>query len=185
MSEAAKRGRSFELEVAKILRSKLGARVVRDPKSGAGSHHKSDLKDFYGDLPFDFELKDHEKLNIKASMRQAIDGASMGRVPVLAFRMDELIIASLKLDDLVSMQSEIQDLRKEVALLRQPIESAVHTTWTDNRNAVAFGLSDAEQVKKSRGAKTCGAGHITNDSGFCMQKGCRFSRGYRPPKGAK
>src|SRR3954467_8644600 len=120
MSLASTKGKHLELEVAGILRKKLGARVTRDKQSGAGVS-KQDIRDYYSDLPFSIECKDQETVQIKSWMRQAIDATSFHQVPTLVFRMDEEIIAAVRFSDLVDLAVEIADLRAELDDLRQPV----------------------------------------------------------------
>ena len=119
MSESSKRGKTLELQVAAILRKKLGARVMRDKQSGAGIN-KQDIRDYFQELPFSIECKDQETIQIKSWMRQAIDAASFHQVPTLVFRMDEEIIAAVRFADLVDLSVEIADLRAELDDLRKP-----------------------------------------------------------------
>lgn len=184
MSDASKRGRSFEQEVAAILRKKLGARVMRDSRSGAGSHHKTDIKDYFQDLPFDIECKDQENIKVKEWMRQAIDASSFSRIPTLVFRMDEEIIAGVRFTDLVNLALEIADLRAEVDDLRKPIEKPFVPPKADSLIDSKLGtdLHEATASKIDRGAKECRGGHIADDWGYCMQLTCKYSRGYKPPK---
>jgi Holliday junction resolvase len=122
VSDSSKRGKSFEQDVAAILRKKLGARVTRDRRSGAGTN-RADISDYHQDLPFHIECKDHETIKIKDWMRQAISAASFSQVPTLVFRMDEEIIAAVRFSDLVNLALEIADLRAENTDLRSPTET--------------------------------------------------------------
>lgn len=187
MSDSSKRGKNLELDVAATLRKKLGARVHRDSRSGAGTH-KQDIRDYFQELPFSIECKDHETIKIKEWMRQAIDAASFHQIPTLVFRMDEEILATVRFSDLVNLAVEIADLKAEVADLREPVVASVHVAGpVSPKSAEAIGqvIKAAANRSKQPGVKTDGNGHIADDYGYCNQKGCKYSRGYRAPKGKK
>jgi hypothetical protein len=151
MSEASHRGKSFEREVAKLLRSKLGVRVERDKRSGAGVN-KADITNYYSDLPLHLELKDQETLKIKEWYRQCKAGATALHFPTLVFRADDEILACLSLADLVNLLVEVKEQRAEIVDLRAPVND------------------------------TCKNGHITQGLPFCLQRDCKYSRGYRAKK---
>lgn len=196
MSDAFDRGRDTEREVAAVLRKKLGARVQRDSRSGAGVH-KADIRDYYQELPIFIECKDQETIKVKEWMRQTIDGASFNQVPTLVFRMDTALMACVPFPDLVNLLVEIADLRAEVDDLRQPVHSSgVTQPPTISMHSQAKKLSKKTETalievgkavtkQVERGAKVCKNGHIVDDYGYCLQTGCKYSRGYRSPKGKK
>lgn len=189
MSAASKRGKDFELEIAKILQKKLGARVVRDGRSGAGSHQKMDIQNYYADIPLAIECKDHETLKVKEWMRQTKNGASAGQVPTLAFRMDDEAYAALPFEALVNLLVEIKDLQAALDDLRNP--APVARTAAQRRKIKALSAAkEAEaivapvvQKKRSSGAGACPNGHLTDSYGYCQDKHCKYRRGYMPPKG--
>lgn len=170
MSESSKKGKDLENYIAKTLRKKLSARVVRDGRSGAGSHQKMDIKDWFQEIPFDIEAKNHKSVAIKDWMRQAKAGASVGRVPTVVFQADEDVLACLPFDALVDLAAEVQQLRAEVAELRKPVELEKSLTKTVER-------------RQSEGAKACRNGHIVSPgSQRCLTKGCQYSSSYKPKK---
>jgi hypothetical protein len=187
MSAAFDRGRNTEREVAGILRKKLGARVERDKRSGAGTM-KADIRDYYQELPVFIECKDQETIKIKEWMRQASEGASVGQPPTVVFRMDEDgLMACLPFSDLVNFFVELADLRAEIDDLRKPIVMvSTHKPMSDKTKAALVEVGRVVDKQILRGAKTCPNGHIIMDSStLCLSKGCKYSRGYRPPKGKK
>lgn len=192
MSQSSKRGKDFETEIAKILQKKLGARVIRDGRSGAGSHQKNDIKDWHRDVPFDIECKDQEAIKIKEWMRQAEQAASFGRVPCMVFRMDGKAYATLPFDALVDLAVEIADLQAALDDMRNPTHSTAKAKGLQRtrnaaktREAIEPDTMAAVDKKRSQGANTDRNGHITDQWGYCATKGCQYSRGYKPPKGKK
>lgn len=121
MSIASDKGKGLEREVAKILQKKLGARVARDKRSGAGSHQKMDLTDYYQDTPLDIECKNHKTIKIKEWWRQVVAGASFSRIPTVVFQADEEILATVRFTDLVDLIAENHQGRKEIKKLREPV----------------------------------------------------------------
>lgn len=185
MSEAFDRGRNTEKEVAAILRKKLGARVMRDPKSGAGLH-KADIRDYFQELPLFVECKDQENIKVKEWMRQTIEGASVGQVPTMVFRMETELFACVPFRDLVNFLVEIADLRAENDDLRKPVDAAWLAAQAgrpaNTAAIVAKSVQPAVGRKIEGGAKFCQNGHIVDGWGYCSTKTCKYSRGYRPPK---
>ena len=186
MSESSKRGKTLELQVAAILRKKLGARVMRDKRSGAGTL-KQDIRDFGGDIPFSIEVKDQATLKVKEWFRQAIAAASFHQVPTLVFCSDEEVLACVRFADLVNLEVEIRQLRAELADLRTPTtEPTMQAYESLKRQLVPDVLIEPTvRARIQRGASTDANGHITDDFGYCNQKGCKYSRGYRAPKAKK
>lgn len=121
MSISSDKGKSLENEVAKLLQKKLGARVSRDKRSGAGSHQKMDLTDYYQDTPLDIEVKNHNTVKIKEWFRQALSGASFSRIPTVVFKSDDEVLAVLRFSDLVDLIAESQQHRGEIKRLREPV----------------------------------------------------------------
>ena len=182
MSESSQRGKLFELKVAKILRSKLGARVSRDRRSGAGIN-KSDISDYYQDIPLHLELKDQETIKVKEWFRQASDAASFAQAPAVVFAMEEEVLAVVRFSDLVNFVREIADLRAEIDDLRAPVVSAPAPPRISPTEVPD--LKPVVEHKINRGAITCRNGHIADQWGYCMQLDCKYSRGYKPPKAKK
>lgn len=184
MSVSSQRGKLFEQKVARILRSKLGARVTRDKRSGAGIN-KSDISDYYNDIPLHLELKDQETIKPKEWFRQADAAASFNQAPVVAFAADEEVLAIIRFSDLVNFVREIADQKAEIDDLRAPIEATFNPpvkVEAGKKYIATIPLDKTVKAKIERGAKSCRAGHISDEWGYCMQLGCKYSRGYRPPK---
>lgn len=187
MSQAFDRGRTFERKVASMIRKKLGARVERDRRSGAGTN-RSDISDYYQEIPLHLEIKDHETLKPKEWFRQADAASSMNMTPSVVFHMDEEVMVMLRFSDLLNFLLEIQDYKAEVDDLRQPIKlsgpgPAIKKSTSDKR--LIDQLNEAEEKQIERGQKTCRNGHLADDYGYCMIVSCKYSRGYRPPKGKR
>lgn len=188
MSAASKRGKDFEQEIAKILQKKLGARVVRDGRSGAGSHQKMDIQNYYSDIPLAIECKDHETIKVKEFMRQAKNAASAGQVPTLAFRMDGEAYACLPFADLVNFLAEIKQLEAALEDLRNPAP-AKPSKKLQRKIKAQEAEKEAEAIvapaiakKRSSGARSCPNGHLTDAYGYCQDKKCKYRRGYKAPK---
>lgn len=187
MSESSKRGKRLEQEVAALLRRKMGARVARDKRSGAGATTKTDIKDWYQETPFDIECKDHETIKVKEWWRQADAAASYTRMATLVFRADEHILATVKFEDLVNLAVELRDLRAERdALVLEGIQGLMDEAKDKMVEKIDTpGFLDVKSIvadKKSKGAEVCRAGHLADQWGFCLMVDCKYSRGYRPPK---
>jgi len=175
MSESSVRGVSLENDIAKVLRKKLGARVARDKRSGAGSHQKNDILDYFRDTPLDIEAKNHKTIKLREFWKQTVQGASLGRIPTLVIRLEDDNggvlddLAVLRFSDLVDFIAEIQDITKTITDLRAPV-------------AVA-GLDKAVASTAEKGAKSCRNGHLLSDGMTqCFAKGCPYSAGYRAKK---
>ncbi|BAH33182.1 putative PDDEXK endonuclease [Rhodococcus erythropolis] len=172
MSVSSEKGKSLEEHIAKTLRKKLGARVQRDKRSGAGSHQKMDLTDYFQDTPFDIEAKNHKTIAIKKWMRQTKAGTSPGRIPTLVFDVDDDVLACIPFDDLVNLSVQIRDLTAEIADLRTPTVLSVGEA-----------VEKAVAIKQPTGVSTCRNGHITSPgSNKCLDKHCAFSSTYKRPK---
>jgi len=186
MSEAFDRGRDTEREVAALIRKKLKVHVQRDKQSGAGTN-KSDIRDYYQEIPLAIECKDQETLKVKEWMRQTIDAASFNQTPTLVFRMETELMAVVPFSNLLDFLLEIAELRAENDDLRKPLDFPI-ATFTANPSVkpkTAEALKDvARAVTKqiNRGAKTCRNGHISDDYGYCNIIDCKFSRGYKSKK---
>lgn len=176
--EAYDKGKTFEQKVARLLRTKLGARVQRDSRSGAG-YNKSDISDYYNDIPLHLEVKNQQTVNIKEWFRQADATSSFSKAPTVVFAMDEEILCCLRFTDLINFMIEIADDRAEIDDLRQPVAYQV----LPKPQTVNIQLSKVVQNKTEASVKTCKEGHITDVWGYCLQKGCKYSSGYKKPKG--
>ncbi|MFB6518611.1 hypothetical protein [Streptomyces sp. NPDC056401] len=172
MSESSDKGRSLEEHVSKTLRKKLGVQVARDKRSGAGSHQKMDIADWFKDVPLDIEVKNHKVIKLPEWMRQAKHGASVGQVPTVVFACDGDVLAALPFDALADQLAEIKQLRAEVASLRAPV--------------VPAGLPEAAVSKVARGASACRNGHLLSPGATkCLAKGCPYSSSYKAKKEKK
>lgn len=191
MSESSERGKHFELKVASILRKKLGAKVSRDRRSGAGTN-RADISDYYQEIPLHLELKDQETLKVKEWFRQANDAASFTQAPTVVFAMDEEVLCCLRFSDLVNFLVEIADQKAEIDDLRSPL----HQTVDRAVEILAAGRGEDPKIVKNRIDKTlaniekskpvfCKNGHIADQWGYCIQVSCPYSRGYKKPKGKK
>lgn len=184
MSEAFDRGRDAEREVAALIRKKLKVHVQRDKQSGAGTN-KSDIRDYYQEIPLSIEVKDQETLKVKEWMRQTIDAASFNQTPTLVFRMDTELMAVVPFSNLLDFLLEIAELRAENDDLRKPYvhigtDKAKPASDKTVKHLVEVGKAVTKQLE--RGAKTCRNGHISDDYGYCNIIDCKFSRGYRTRK---
>lgn len=172
MSAASEKGRSLEQYVAKLLQKKLGARIERDRRSGAGTHQKMDLADWYRDIPLDIECKNHQAVKIKEWMRQAKAGASFRQVPTVVFQADDDVLAVLPFGDLVDLLAEIKQGEGRVKELERPVPVA--------------GIEKVVDTKRSRGLATCRNGHLLSPGATkCLMKGCPHSSSYKPKKEKK
>ncbi|MDQ0868989.1 hypothetical protein QFZ70_001462 [Arthrobacter sp. V1I9] len=178
MSVSSEKGVSLEKSVAKLLQKKLGARVSRDKRSGAGSHHKTDIKDYFQDTPLDIECKNHKTIKIKEWFRQALSGASFSRIPTVVFQADDEVLATLRFSDLVDLIAETHQTREEVKRLSAPI-----TVPKPLSNEIDHLVG---RTTASGSYKTCRNGHIISNGQLkCLAKGCQFSAGYKPKKEKK
>lgn len=182
MSESSKRGKDFELKVAKLIRSKLGARVARDRRSGAG-HNKTDISDFYNDIPLHIECKAQETIKIKEWFRQADGTAPVFHAPTVIFDSDGEMLATLRVTDLLNFLVEIKDLRDENADLRMPTTTIPQGLPMGKENMITQTQLDRAVSVKERKIYYCRNDHIADVNGRCLYKGCKYSVGYRPPKG--
>lgn len=174
MSQSSEKGVSLELQIAKILRKKLNASVERDRRSGAGDINKSDLSDWYRQIPLFVEAKNQRTIKIKEFYRQAKDNASIDQTPTVVFTTDDEILACLRFSDLVDFLVEIKDQRAQIAELHQPIVGIVPGMIPN---------SDGVMLEESIEIKMCREGHLCDEYGYCQQKGCKYSRGFRLKKG--
>lgn len=174
MSVASKRGKDFELKVAKMIRSKLKIRVQRDKRSGAGIN-KSDISDYYSELPLHLEIKDQETIKIKEFFRQAKDSAGTGISPAVVFKADNEVLVCLRFNDLLNFLAEIKDQQKDIEQLRNPQINSIKIS----HDIVVSGFD----MKKHK--IFCRSGHIADIHGYCEWKDCIYSRGYKLKKGKK
>lgn len=121
MSVSSEKGVSLESRVAKLLQKKLGARVTRDKRSGAGSHQKMDLNDYFQDTPLDIECKNHKVIKIREWWKQTTSGASYNRMPALVFQADDEVLATVRFSDLVDLIAEARQNQTEIKRLKEPV----------------------------------------------------------------
>lgn len=182
MQNSYSKGKEFELRVASMLRSKLKIAVQRDRRSGAGIN-KSDISDYWNQLPLHLELKDQETIKIKEWFRQADQASSFNKAPTVVFQADEEVLATLRLSDLVNFLIEIADLKAENDDLRIPVP--ILKPRLDPIDIANKKVVEKVEQKKSNPyleVKECRAGHIADHYGYCMQLDCKFSRGYKVKK---
>lgn len=190
MSEAYDRGKTFEMMVAKLTTKKLHLESKRDSRSGAGLH-KQDIRDRYNLLPLFIECKDHETIKPKAWWREANGKASYGQAPVVVFPDETEVLCVMRYTDLLQFIKEAADWKEEADDLRQPVP-VPNPQWKPSRLETQPGsvrikpdIEPLIEKKVQQGVKTCREGHITDDYGYCMQKGCKYSRGYVKKKEKK
>lgn len=184
-----KRGKDFETKVAKMIRRIADTGALRNAGSHANWHRRSDV---FTNLPMHIECKDHKTVKIKEWFDQAKSAANGLQIPVVVFAKDEDVLATLKFDDLLNLYKEIADLQSDKENLQTPELIFVRKKLTqkefENLKLTA-GSSEAfaraSELKVEGGARTCPQGHIADDFGFCMQKKCKYNRGYKVPKAKK
>ncbi|WIE74519.1 hypothetical protein [Curtobacterium sp. MCSS17_007] len=180
MSESSEKGKSLENYIAKTLQKKLGARVKRDGKSGAGSHQKMDISDYFRDTPFDIEAKNHKTIKLGEFWGQTVAGASMGRVPLLVVQLKDEPLAVLRFDDLVNIVAELKEANETIADLRRPMSHDIPRTREEVLEQIETVFAPA---KKDDDTKTCRNGHmIAPGQTRCLAKGCQYSFGYKAKK---
>lgn len=178
------KGKSFEQQVASMIRKKADHMAKRNAGSHANWHRRSDV---FTELPIHVECKDQETIKIKEWFRQADDASSFNQVPTVVFQADENVLCTLKFNDLLDLFVQVADLQAENEDLRQPlVQSAVlETASTSTVQNTSAEIAPVVEKKIERGNTTCRAGHLADLWGYCQQKDCKFSRGYKPPKKAR
>ena len=112
---ANKKGKRFELKVAKYLAEKLQANIRRTPNSG-GLSMKGDILciDDQSILSeFNWECKNQEKLNIWKALEQSRNDCSgNAKMPVVCFTKNfERDYVAIELDDFVNLLIEVEEGR--------------------------------------------------------------------------
>ena len=191
MGEAYNKGKAYEMHVSKLIRRKADKGSMRNRSSHTGGTRRADI---FTDLPIHVEAKHHESVRIKEWMEQAEAASNFGQTAVVAFRIDEHDYACLNFNDLLDLFVQIADQQLEIEDLRAPIvaDTKVDVMIAETRKArtdigeIKDGVEKLVEKKKAD-TKTysCRAGHISDEYGYCMQKGCKYTRGYKPPKKAK
>lgn len=187
------KGRAYEMHIAKVVRRKVDKGAMRNAGSHANWNRRSDV---FTNLPIHLECKHHENVRVKEWVEQAEAAKSFNQTAVVAFRVDEEDYAVLKFDELLSLFVQIADQQMEIDDLRAPVETITELaamTPQDVKKA-----NDAAKVRKElqpaidklvaakkHVTKSCRAGHLADDFGYCLQKGCKYTRNYKPPKAKK
>lgn len=187
MAEAYDKGKAYELHVSKLVRRKADKGSMRNRGSHTGGTRRSDV---FTNLPIHIEAKHHESVRIKEWMEQAEAAANAFQTAVVAFRIDDKDYACLNLNDLLDLFVQIADQTLEIQDLHAPIE---HETIIKKNVQAVQTREEAEDAAKaiserkvaSGAFKTCRAGHICDQYGYCMQKGCKYTRGYNAKRAAK
>jgi Holliday junction resolvase len=112
---ANKKGKRFELQVAKYLSNMFNSKISRTPNSG-GLSLKGDIMATQGILSeFNWECKNQEKLNIwKALEQSANDCIGSHKQPLVVFTKNfEKDYCALRLEDFVQLLLELEQLRNE------------------------------------------------------------------------
>lgn len=110
---ANKKGKRFELKIAKDLAKKFDSNIRRTPNSG-GLSIKGDIMATSGILSnFNWECKNQEKLNIwKALHQSANDCVGSLKTPLVVFTKNfENDYVALKYDDFVNLLLELNEYR--------------------------------------------------------------------------
>jgi len=111
---AGKKGKRFELDVAKRLSAAFETNIRRTPNSG-GLSFKGDIIATYGILAeFSWECKNQERLNIWSALRQSRqDAIASNKSPLVVFtknREDDYV--ALPLNDFINLLKKLDDNRK-------------------------------------------------------------------------
>lgn len=112
-----RKGKKFELEVAKLLNKKFGTNVRRTPQSG-GMDFKGDIIQLDGILSeFSFECKHQENLNFYKAQEQAERDCPIGKTPLMINKRNfgEPYVR-LKLNDFLNILLELEEWRTGKAL---------------------------------------------------------------------
>lgn len=188
MGDAYDKGKTFEMKVAKMLRAKGDVGASRNKGSHANWNRRSDV---FSNLPIHLECKAHETLKPREWYQQARSAASFNQTPIVTFPMDENVMALLELNAVLDLYAEISDLKLEVEDLRKPINNVqvskpiIIKDLPTAKEAVK-NMTEAITTTGGRVSRlTCRGGHIADDYGYCMQKDCKYRRGYKPPKAKK
>ena len=113
MLNANKKGKRFELQVAKYLSKEFETSIRRTPNSG-GLSIKGDIMATQGILSeFNWECKNQEKLNIWKALEQSRnDCIGSHKEPLVVFTKNfEKDYVALELKDFVQLLLELEQLR--------------------------------------------------------------------------
>ena len=112
---ANKKGKRFELQVAKYLSREFETEIRRTPNSG-GLSIKGDIMATQGILSeFNWECKNQEKLNIWKALEQSTnDCIGSHKQPLVVFTKNfEKDYCALRLEDFVQLLLELNEYRNE------------------------------------------------------------------------
>jgi hypothetical protein len=183
MAEAYDKGKAYELHVSKMIRRKADKGSMRNRASHTNGTRRADI---FTNLPIHVEAKHHETVRIKEWMAQAEAAKSFSQTAVVAFRIDDMDYACLNLNDLLDLFVQIADMQLEIDDLRAPVEHVVvkpaKAAEIARHEATALANKAVATKKVTSTVKYDKNGHIVDDFGYCMQKGCKFNRTYKPPK---
>lgn len=186
MAEAYDKGKAYELHISKLIRRKADKGSMRNRGSHTNGTYRSDV---FTNLPIHVEAKHHETVTIKKWMDQAEAASSTFETAVVAFRIDDKDYACLNFNDLLDLFVQIADQAAEIADLHapQPPQEAVTRKPVHGITTTEEAEQAAAHTAKMRNEKVkqCRNGHICDDYGYCMQKGCKYSRGYNAKAAAK
>lgn len=185
MGIAKDKGNAYENKIAGIIRKKTGMRAVRDKRSGAAWHRRSDIST---DVPgIHIECKAHETVKVKEFFRQADDGASFTQKPVVVFPMDDDDLTIMRFTDVLDLIIEIEDLRAELEDWKAPVSNLQTTppVFAEVSDRVAKKMVRVERTIISNAPRFCRTGHIAGDDNKCMIKGCPYMRGAKKKKEKK
>lgn len=196
MEVSPRDGSAYERKIAALVRKKLDPSAKRNKGSGNQWNRRGDI---FCDFPIAIECKNHGRVSVHEFYQQAANAAGGHEIAMAVFPYakqedDDLVV--LRFADLLNYLREIVDLREEVEYLRQPIRESVpmRTIPSDTidepakKQAIVMESDKFKEfslAKIDSGAKTCKNGHIVDDYGYCMQKSCQYTRGYKPKKGKK
>lgn len=183
MGAAYDKGKDYELHIAKLVRKKADKGSMRNRGSHTSSTQDADV---YTTLPIHIEAKHHENVRIKDWMEQAEAASNFHETAVVAFRIDDKDYAALNFEDLLNLFVQIAQQQAEIDDLRSPVEHIVvkpaKAAEIDRHEAVALSQQAIAKKKSQPAIKYDKNGHIVDEYGYCMQKGCKYNRNYRPPK---
>jgi hypothetical protein len=183
MGEAYDKGKAYELHISKLVRKKADKGSMRNRGSHTNGTYRSDV---FTNLPIHIEAKHHENVTIKKWMEQAEAASAFHETAVVAFRIDDKDYAALNFEDLLNLFVQIADMQLEIDDLRAPVEPVVmkpaKAAEIARHEATALSQKAINKKKTTEAVKFDKNGHIVDSYGYCMQKGCKYNRNYRPPK---
>jgi hypothetical protein len=186
MGEAYDKGKAYELHIAKLVRKKADKGSMRNRGSHTASTHDADV---FTNLPIHIEAKHHENVRIKDWVEQAEAASNFHETAVVAFRIDDKDYAVLNFEDMLNLFVQIAQMQAEIDDLRAPVEPTVmkpaKAAEIARHEATALANKAVETKKTSAPVRFCKNGHIVDSYGYCMQKGCKYNRTYKPPKKAR